>query len=146
MMLFSENPKEDKRKAAPFTEPPPSKMRYKHDNHAEKESQGDKMTDYTKILRRGRKNAIPAPDLAYMVGLKSTRALRADIAKARAEGQLICSSTKGGYYLPETRQEIQDFIRTMEGHAKGVFKALRSARAAMQQVEGQISLSEETPD
>ena len=101
------------------------------------------MRDYTKILPKGKDHAILAPDLAYRVGLKSTRALRAEIAKARAEGQLICSSTKGGYYLPATRKELQDFIKTMEGHAKGVYRALKTARETMRQIEGQLSLTEE---
>ena len=104
------------------------------------------MNDYTEILSKGKHNGISAPVLAEMMGLKSTRALRADIARARAEGQLICSSTKYGYYLPETREEIKEFIRTMEGHAKGVFKALRSARAALQQMDGQMSLDGKNND
>ena len=101
------------------------------------------MNDYTKILPKGKRNAILAPALASKMGHKSTRALRVDIAKARAEGQLICSSTTGGYYLPETREEIQAFINTMENHAKGVFKALKTARATLQQIEGQQSIAED---
>ena len=97
------------------------------------------MTDYTKVLPKGKRNAILAPKLAKQLGFTGTRALRTDIAKARAEGQLIMSSTKGGYYLPETKEEIQEFIRTMESHAKGVFCALRSARQAMNQIDGQLS-------
>ena len=96
-------------------------------------------TDYTKILPRGKKRAMPANELARRLRFKSVRALQSDIANSRAEGQIICSSSKGGYYIPESREEIQAFINTMESRAKGILLSLRSARAALAEVERQLS-------
>lgn len=100
-------------------------------------------TDYTKILPKGKKRAMSTPELTRFMGFKNSRDLQKDIAASRAEGQIICSSTKGGYYIPETQEEIQAFINTMESRAKGIFVSLRSARAALRQLEGQISLSDD---
>ena len=42
----------------------------------------DMITDYSKILSRGKENAIPAPILAEMMHFKTTRKLAADIARS----------------------------------------------------------------
>lgn len=98
-------------------------------------------TDYTSILPRGKKKAISTPELVRCLGFKNSRELQKDIAASRAEGQIICSSTTGGYYIPETREEIQAFINTLENRAKGIFITLRSARAALREIDGQLSFS-----
>jgi hypothetical protein len=98
------------------------------------------ITDYSKILSRGKENAIPAPILAEMMHFKTTRKLAADIARSRAAGQIICSSTSGGYYLPATRDEIREFINTLENRAKKTFISIRSAKAELAQIEGQEEL------
>ncbi|MDD6070430.1 MAG: hypothetical protein PUC12_06390 [Clostridiales bacterium] len=98
--------------------------------------------DYTHILPTGKKNAIPAKYLANKLMFKSTRALQADIAKARAEGQVICSSTTGGYYLPADRAEIEEFVAILKARACNTFVALKSAREALGQHPGQQSLDE----
>ncbi len=98
------------------------------------------MTDYTKILPKGKENAVRSKDLALRLGFRNVRDLQHDIAESRAAGQIICSSSKGGYYLPETREELQEFINTMERRAKGIFLSLHSARKAMDELEGQMRL------
>lgn len=104
-------------------------------------------TDYTKILPQGEENAISTAHLVAIMGFHSKRSLQKDIEASRAAGQIILSSTRGGYYLPANRQEIQRFVRTCEAKAKGTFKALRSAREALRQMEGQITMTgaEEKP-
>lgn len=91
-------------------------------------------TDYSIYLSRGIDNAVPAEELAKALSFKDTRALRADISRSREAGQVICSSAKG-YYLPESREEIERFIKWMEARAKHTFIAIRSARNAIKQAE-----------
>ena len=100
------------------------------------------MTDYTLFLRKGKENAIPAADLARALGFSSIRRLQQDIAKSRAAGQIICSSTTGGYYLPADHEEIEAFVHSLESRAKKTFMALRSAREALREPEGQLSLED----
>ena len=99
------------------------------------------MRDYTELLPKGKRNDVYGAELARQLCFKDTRLLRKDIARARAEGQIICSSARG-YYLPETREEIQEFIRLMEGHARCIFGSLRSARRALRQIDGQYEINE----
>ncbi len=87
----------------------------------------------------GKKNAISVQQLAELSGAHSESSLRKDIAELRKSGELICSSSCG-YYRPATRAELADFIKRMESHAIGVFQAIKSAREAMKQIEGQQHL------
>ena len=97
-------------------------------------------TDYSQILRTGKENAIPSQELAQMLGFSDTRALRADIAKSRQEGQVIISSTSGGYYLPANLKEVADFVRSLEARAKNTFAAIQSARQALEALPGQLEM------
>ena len=90
------------------------------------------MTDYTKILPTGKKNAILSKDLAFLMGFDNTRSLQADIAKSRDAGQVILSSSTGGYYLPANDEEIEEFIAVLRARAINTFKALRSAKMALE--------------
>lgn len=110
--------------------------------HCRRRKKGDIMaTDYTKVLKSGEQNATPTAELVKRLGLKSSRALRKDISEARAEGQIILSSAHGGYYLPGSRQEIQKFVCTYEAWAKSIFRALRSARKLLDEIDGQCNMN-----
>jgi len=104
------------------------------------------ITDYTGILPTGKKNAIASKELAFVMGFDNTRSLQADIAKSRDAGQVILSSSTGGYYLPANDAEIEEFIAVLRARAINTFKALRSARMALQASEdkqtGQIQISD----
>lgn len=99
------------------------------------------MMDFSAYLPRGKSHAIKAPELARRLGYSSERAMRKDIAEYRAAGGIICSTTKGGYYLPGSRMELIQFINQMEKHAASIYKSIRSARKELKQIEGQTSLN-----
>ena len=99
-------------------------------------------TDYSQYLKRGKENATSAAALAAAVGFPDTRSLQEDIAKSRAAGQVICSSTTGGYFLPADRTEIEEFIHSLEARAKNTLLALRSAREAVRHIDGQLSIDD----
>ena len=100
------------------------------------------VTDYTFFLKKGEENATPSASLAEAAGFSDIRALQADIARSRAAGQIICSSSRGGYFLPASKEEIETFIRSMEARAKNTLLAIRSARQAIREIEGQLSLKD----
>lgn len=100
------------------------------------------MTDYTKILCKGKENAISSQKLAVIMGFDNVRSLQADIAKSRNSGQIILSSTAGGYYLPATDEEIEEFIAVLRARAANTFKALKSAREYLNKTKGQMSFDD----
>lgn len=100
------------------------------------------VTDYGVLLRRGKENATSSVELAAAAGFSDIRTLQEDIAKSRAAGQVICSSTTGGYFLPADRAEIEEFIHALEARAKNTLLALRSARQAIRHIEGQLSIDD----
>ena len=100
------------------------------------------ITDYSLHLSTGKENATPSAKLAKELGFSDTRSLQADIARSRAAGQVICSSTQGGYYLPADREEVMKFIHSLEARAKNTLLALRSARQEVKRLTGQMSLDD----
>lgn len=86
-------------------------------------------------LQAGKENAISAHDLCTYLGFESVRELQHEIARERKAGAVILSTCQdgGGYFIPETDQEVRQFIRTLENRAKNTFAALCSARRFLRQ-------------
>lgn len=103
-----------------------------------------KITDYTIILDEGQENAITARELQEVLGFADIRSLRADISKARCQGQLVLSTPKGegGYYLPKSREEVEEFVYTYSRQAISLLRALRSARQYLNRDEQQLSFKD----
>ena len=91
------------------------------------------MEKISDLLPEGRENAIPAKELARLAGLSSVRELQKKIAHERARGAVILSTCEsgGGYFRPASRDEIRDFINTLESRARNTRCALHSAKAAL---------------
>ena len=71
------------------------------------------------FLRRGEKNAIPLQSLTFATGL-SSRAVRSAIRRERLNGALILSG-ETGYYLADNAEEIENFVRSMQGRADEIY-------------------------
>lgn len=91
------------------------------------------------LLNKGKSNAITTEELVRACHFRNSRELTIQIAREREEGALICSKTsgQGGYYLPESREEVIDFINSMSNRAKNTFKAVKAARRYLEQIDGQ---------
>ena len=89
------------------------------------------MTDYISVLPVGKENAISSKELAALMGFDTVRALQSDIAKSRAAGQIICSSTIGGYFIPADETELKEFIAVLRARALNTLKAIRDTKRAM---------------
>lgn len=100
------------------------------------------ITDYTKILPIGKKNAICTNDLTVLMGFSDSRALQSDISRSRDNGQIILSSTSGGYYLPANDDEVREFIGALRARAINTFRALKSAREYLKEDKAQISFDD----
>ncbi len=88
------------------------------------------------FLPRGTENAVPSRYLADMLGFRSVRDLQKAIEQERAAGAVILSIGTGGYFLLGSPEEIRRFIRTLSSRARNTDKALESARAELQRIEG----------
>ena len=89
------------------------------------------------LLPVGKENAISTADLMRLMGCKSARDLQERIAYERNHGAVICSGPGRGYWRPKDRQEIQEFVRTMDARALNTLRAAKSARAALKIPAGQ---------
>lgn len=82
-------------------------------------------------LRRGRENAIPARQLADMLGIRDTRYLRHLIARERRNGAVILSSTDRlhyGYYLAADQADVDRYISQQAKRAQSTLTSIRSAK------------------
>lgn len=89
------------------------------------------------LLPVGKENAISTTELVRLTGCKSARDLQERIAYERNHGAVICSGSGRGYWKPKDRQEIQEFVRTMDARALNTLRAAKSARAALKIPAGQ---------
>lgn len=96
------------------------------------------ITDYTVILPTGKENAISTAELAVIMGFSDSRSLQVDISQSRNAGQVILSSTQGGYYLPANDEEVQEFVAVLRARAINTFRALKSAREYLQRDKEQM--------
>lgn len=96
------------------------------------------------MLPVGKENAMSSEALVEKLGLACKRELQAHIAKERKEGAVILSTTTGGYYQSSDREEVTEFVRTLEKRAKNTMNALKSARKYLRSIEGQVTLEDIT--
>lgn len=96
-------------------------------------------------LKKGKQNAITSAKLMKMCGFSDKRTMQMQITRERNEGIVICSTTvgQGGYYLPQDKEEVQEFIDSMTSRARKTFKAIKSARKYMKIIDGQMCIEEQ---
>lgn len=89
------------------------------------------------VLKVGERNTLSADYLRVTLGLTSNRAVQKQIEHERRQGKVILSSTQppGGYFLPETKQEIRQFIKTLENRGSKTLDALDGARKLLEEFE-----------
>lgn len=111
-------------------------------NRAHTEGQSGK-TDFLieGLLPIGKENAVTTQELVKMSGCGSARELQQRIAYEREHGAIIRSGSGRGYWKPKNRQEIQQFVKTMNARALNTLKAARSAKRALRVPEGQQTMN-----
>ena len=81
------------------------------------------LTDYLSV---GEQNAITAKDLARLLGWNE-RDVTITINALRKQGELICSSTQSGFWLPADDRDVEQFVRQMQGRIKDMQRAMKPA-------------------
>lgn len=90
----------------------------------------------TEILGTGRANARTAKELAFALGV-NTRDITEQIERERKAGKPICSECSGdnpGYFIPECREEMERFLRSL-GHR---LKQIQGTYTAQQETLAQL--------
>lgn len=89
------------------------------------------------VLKVGERNALSPDYLRAILELTSNRAVQKQIEHERRQGKVILSSTQppGGYFLPESKQEIRRFIKTLENRGSKTLDALDGARKLLEEFE-----------
>jgi len=78
----------------------------------------------------GKKNRITREALISLSGM-SDRGVRANIKNLRDEGYPIMSSTKSkesGYWLPESYEELESWVNTIESYARSIYRTTKKAK------------------
>ena len=81
------------------------------------------LTDYLSV---GEENAITCKQLSKYLGL-SERDITIQINALRKKGELICSNTQSGFWLPADDRDVAEFIRQMKGRIKDMQRATKPA-------------------
>lgn len=105
-------------------------MKNKH-NREHADQNGNSGFTIASLLPVGKENAISTEDLVNITGCGSARELQQYIASEQKAGAVICSSTTGGYFLPENRMEIAEFHRSLKNRAENTLIAIESAEKAL---------------
>lgn len=87
------------------------------------------------LLPVGKENAVTTQELVKITGCGSARELQQHIAYEREHGAIICSGSGRGYWKPKNRQEIQQFVKTMNARALNTLKAAKGAKIALMENE-----------
>lgn len=95
------------------------------------------------LLSRGKENAKTSEELIKAGHFSNKRELTMQISRERDAGVIICSTTsgRGGYYLPASREEIQNFVNSMSKRAKNTFRAVKNAKRLLREVQGQLKMN-----
>ena len=81
------------------------------------------LTDYLSV---GEENALTAKTLSKYLGL-SERDITIQINALRKKGELICSNTQSGFWLPADDRDVEQFVRGMQGRIRDMQRAMKPA-------------------
>lgn len=93
------------------------------------------------LIPEGRENAV---SLAYLAGMLnvSERTAKEYVSRTRKKGTPIVGD-QYGYYRPANREELQWYYRIFRKRGLTALSSISSARRDLQEVPGQLSISEE---
>ena len=94
-------------------------------------------------LKTGKENAVSRQNLALLFD-GSDGNMRRAVAQARLEGVCICNEQDGGgYYLPDTQEELKRQYSQTLNRARAIFAQLKYIREKIG-IEGQLYLELES--
>lgn len=89
------------------------------------------------ILSYGQGAALPLKHLVKVTGINE-RTIRLMIARERREGALILSDNLHGYFLADTQEEIERFVKSMRGRAQEILETTGIVEKAAENIENMV--------
>lgn len=80
-----------------------------------------------RLLSHGAENAVPLQHLVKLTD-EDPRQVRQQIHAARLQGIPILSDNKSGYFLPETQDDVDNFVRSMLHRAYEIARVANTVR------------------
>lgn len=91
------------------------------------------------LIPRGKENAITRNDLSAKMNV-SDRKLRAMIHELRGQGHLIIALSSGkGYYRPESREDVEEFIKEQNSYIKSIQENIKNAKKELENYPNQVA-------
>jgi len=79
-------------------------------------------------LRIGKENAVTRDQLCILTG-RSDRRNRKEIEELRLKGiPIVNMADKKGYYVPETKEELLQYVRVLESYANALLDEAKNLR------------------
>lgn len=97
------------------------------------------LSEVIRYLSVGKENAVDLITLSELMDM-CPRNVGRIIHKERANGTVICSSTNG-YYLPANKEDIREFVESMQKRATSIFSSLKSAKKYLNTLDGQEAIN-----
>lgn len=94
-----------------------------------KEEMKEVLSDLLRNNHRGVENAVFSRIIEEFLGIGG-RDVRRIISELRKEGKPICSDFHKGYYYAENENDIEDAVKGLKEHAKGVSDTVKNLNAA----------------
>lgn len=94
-----------------------------------KEEKKEALSDMLRNNHRGVENAVFSRILEECLGIGG-RDVRRIISELRKEGKPICSDYHKGYYYAESEADIEDAVKGLKEHAKGVSDTVKNLNVA----------------
>ena len=91
-------------------------------------------------IPRGKEKAIHVNDLALILG-ETPAHTKVLVQSARREGEYICSGNEG-YWYAESEDEMKKYCRVLVKQAISRLLTVKPIRHALEEMKGQISLSD----
>lgn len=95
------------------------------------------------MLPTGKGNALPGREIARLLGFRSAREVSAAVERERRLGVPICASCDAaapGYYMPETSEELAEYLCSLRRRLRQVGKTATALEEALATWEGQEKL------
>ncbi len=92
------------------------------------------------LLHYGEANAVPARELAALLGVKDTREVSKLVEHERRAGAPICAAVSGedrGYYLASTTAELERYLRSLDRRLKNIRLTREAVQATLDRISGQ---------
>lgn len=95
------------------------------------------------VLPTGKGNALPGREIARLLGFRSAREVSAAVERERRLWVPICASCDAaapGYYMPETSEELAEYLCSLRRRLRQVGKTATALEEALATWEGQEKL------